>query len=80
MKFCYLKQHDGPKEYHAWWNKSDRKRQIICYHLYVESKKIKQRYVTKKTHREKTIGYQYGEGRGVEQERGMGLNDKNNYV
>ena len=26
-------------EYYAWLNKSDRKRQIICYHLYVESKK-----------------------------------------
>ena len=29
---------NGPREYYAYWNKSDRKRQIICY-LCVEPKK-----------------------------------------
>ena len=30
---------DGPGEYHTKWNKSDRKTNILWYHLYVESKK-----------------------------------------
>ena len=30
---------DGPRDYHAEWSKSDGQRQIIWYHLYVESLK-----------------------------------------
>ena len=31
---------DGPKDYHTKWSKSDKDKQILWYHLYVESKKI----------------------------------------
>ena len=34
-----MQQHDGTRDYHTKWSKSDRERQIL-YHLYVESKKI----------------------------------------
>ena len=29
MKCCHLQQHDGPRDYHAEWNKSDRERQTL---------------------------------------------------
>ena len=29
---------DRPREYHAYWNVSQRKINIACYYLYVESK------------------------------------------
>ena len=32
---------DGPRGYYALWNKSNRKQVTLCYHLYVNSKKIK---------------------------------------
>ena len=31
---------DGSRGYHIKWSKSDRKRQISWYHLYLESKKL----------------------------------------
>ena len=33
---------DGPRDYHTKWNKSVRGKQIVTYHLYVESKIIMQ--------------------------------------
>ena len=61
-----------------------RKTDTVCYHLYVESKKIKQTNEYNKTqihkYREQTGGYQRGEGRRVGQDRGRGSRDTNYYV
>ena len=37
-KFAICNDMDGPGGYYAQWSKSDRERQILCYHLYMESK------------------------------------------
>ena len=51
-----------PRGYYAQCNKSDGERQILCYHLYVKSRIIKQICITKHKeahkYREQTIGYQ----------------------
>ena len=33
---------DGPRDYHTKWSKSEREKNIIWYHIYIESKKIMQ--------------------------------------
>ena len=64
---------------------SDRERQIVWYHLYVESKKYSKLVnMTKKkqTHRytEQTSSYQEGRGKEEVQDRGTGLRGTNYYV
>ena len=56
---CNLWQHGWPGGYYAKLNKSDKKVNTICFHLYVESKKINKRN-QKLSHRykEQTSGYQ----------------------
>ena len=63
---------------------SQRKTNSVCYHLYVESRKIKLMNITKKkqTHkyRKQTSGYWWGEGSWEGQDRGRGFRRKNYYV
>ena len=40
MNSCYLCQHDGPREYHDKWNKSDQERQILYNFTYMWNLKI----------------------------------------
>ena len=45
---------------------SQTEKEILCYHLHVESKKIEWMYITKQTerYRKQTCGYQWGKERG----------------
>ena len=73
---CNLWQHGWPGGYYAKLNKSDKKVNTICFHLYVESKKINKRN-QKLSHRykEQTSGYQReGDGR-MGENRWRGLRD-----
>lgn len=38
MKSCHLDNMDGLKGYYTIWNKSDKKTDTVCFHLYVEPK------------------------------------------
>ena len=58
-------QCDGPREYYAWWNTSDRERQILYYITYMWNRKIIQMnvYIRQKQthgHKKQTCGYQRG--------------------
>ena len=76
--FAICDNTDGPRGYYAKWNKADRKRNTVWFHLYVESKK--QNKWTNKTkqerthrYREQTGGCQKGEGSGDRLNRVRGL-------
>ena len=63
--------------------KSQRKTNMILYHLYMESKKIIQMNVYTKQvhrHRKQTCGYQRGEGQKEGQFTGMGWRYTNCYI
>ena len=62
MKFCHLQQHDGPKEYYAWWSKSDRERQILCDIIYLRNLKNKAKQKKAHRYRKQTSGYHWFRG------------------
>ena len=79
MKFCHFQQ-DGLGCHHAKWNKSDRERQVLYDITYIWNQKNTTNQpvdVTKKKqshrYRERTSGYQWGEGRRKVQYRGREL-------
>ena len=88
MKFCHLQEHgwscNNSMEGIMLSEISQRKTNFVCYHLHVESRKIKLMNIAKKkqTHRyrKQTSGYQWGEGSWEGQDRGWGLRGKNYHV
>ena len=68
MKFAICNNMDGSRGYYAQWNY--RKTNSVCYHLHVESKKIKQKNENNKTNSQGTnSGYEWGEGKKEGQDR-----------
>ena len=70
---------DGPRDCHTEWSKSDRERNTIWYHLYVESEKVIQMNLSTKQKesyrsRKQTYGYQGVRGGGINWKIGIDIN------
>ena len=76
-KLAICNSTDGPGGYYAYWSKSDRERQILYGVTYIwnlKNNQIVNIAKQKQTHgyREQASGYQWGEGREEDQDRGRG--------